>query len=72
MPNLAPGHRGAGQAGRGGGPQVGGAPGQGPGVFTTGGEDVDLDDLFGGLFGGRGGARAAGPSPAPTRRPRSR
>jgi curved DNA-binding protein len=31
-------------------------------VFTTGGEDVDLEDLLGGLFGGRAG-RGWGPVP---------
>lgn len=36
--------------------------GQGPTVFTTGSEDVDLEDLLGGLFGGRAG-RGWGPVP---------
>jgi curved DNA-binding protein len=34
----------------------------GPSVFTTAGEDVDLDDLLGGLFGSRSG-RGWGPVP---------
>src|SRR5215471_7611788 len=40
----------------------GGRAGEGPSVFTTSGEDVNLDDLLGGLFGGRAG-RGWGPVP---------
>lgn len=36
--------------------------GEGPSVFTAGGEDVNLEDLLGGLFGGRAG-RGWGPVP---------
>ena len=36
--------------------------GEGPSVFTTSGEDVNLEDLLGGLFGGRAG-RGWGPVP---------
>jgi curved DNA-binding protein len=39
-----------------------GRAGEGPTVFTTGGEDVNLEDLLGGLFGGRAG-RGWGPVP---------
>ncbi len=35
---------------------------EGPSVFTTGGEDVNLEDLLGGLFGGQAG-RGWGPVP---------
>jgi curved DNA-binding protein len=36
--------------------------GEGPSVFTAGGEDVNLEDLLGGLFGGRAG-QGWGPVP---------
>src|SRR5215472_2394705 len=36
--------------------------GEGPTVFTTGGEDINLEDLLGGLFGG-GAGRGWGPVP---------
>src|SRR5262249_56163857 len=42
----------------------GGRAGEGPSVFTTSGEDVNLDDLLGGLFRGRAG-RGWGHVPPP-------
>jgi curved DNA-binding protein len=59
-------NRAAAGAGRGSGPGAGRRAGRGPAAdagFTTGfGEDIDLDDLLGGLFGGRAG-RGWGPIP---------
>jgi curved DNA-binding protein len=56
----------AGAAGRGGGPGAGSRTRRGPasdGGFTAEfGDDINLDDLFGGLFGGRAG-RGWGPVP---------
>jgi curved DNA-binding protein len=60
---------GAGRGGRrrsgfGGGPRPG--AGDGTWEFSSGfggADDIDLDDLFGGLFGGRGGPRGWGPMP---------
>ena len=53
---------GAGPGGPGGRTAGGRRAGQGPSVFTAGGEDVDLEDLLGGLFGGRA-AQGWGPVP---------
>lgn len=59
-------NRAAAGAGRGSGPGSGRRAGRGPAPdagFSTGfGEDIDLDDLLGGLFGGRAG-RGWGPIP---------
>jgi curved DNA-binding protein len=60
---------GAGRGGRrrsgfGGGPRPG--AGDGTWEFSSGfgaADDIDLDDLFGGLFGGRGSPRGWGPMP---------
>ena len=46
---------GAGQSGPGRRTAGGRRAGEGPSVFTTSGEDVNLDDLLSGLFGGRAG-----------------
>ena len=58
------GRAGPGGFGPGGGPfGAGGGPfGSAGGPFGPGGEDIDLDDLLGGLFGGRSG-RGWGPIP---------
>jgi curved DNA-binding protein len=53
---------GAGAGGSGRRSSGGGQAGGGPGVFTFGDEDINLEDLFGGLFGGRAG-RGWGPIP---------
>jgi curved DNA-binding protein len=60
------GRRGGGSGG--GGFGDGGAAGGGGGwAYTTGGEDIDLEELFGGMFGGFGGGgrgrRGRGPIP---------
>ena len=54
---------GAGGAGAGGPGSAGPFPGGGGVRFTDVGEDIDLDDLLGGIFGGRRGRTSWGPSP---------
>jgi curved DNA-binding protein len=61
---AGPGRGGPRRSGFGGGPRPG--AGDGTWEFTSGfggADDIDLDDLFGGLFGGRGGPRGWGPMP---------
>jgi curved DNA-binding protein len=55
-------NRAAAGAGRGSGPGSGRRAGRGPAPDAGFGEDIDLDDLLGGLFGGRAG-RGWGPIP---------